>query len=73
MKKFWLLAFVIGAMALAPVNSPADITDGNCLFVTQTCSYDSGCGSCHASSLITFYCPDDQTYYTYADGCCSCA
>jgi hypothetical protein len=70
MKRFWLILMV--ALALAPLRTSADITQQpTCAPTYQTCSYNSGCLSCHASSYITYEC-QDGTRYTVAGGCCQC-
>jgi len=59
-------------VALAPVRSPADIIESNCNPVSENCFYSAACEDCHASASITYYCPDDDSTYTVAGGCCFC-
>jgi hypothetical protein len=70
MKKFWLIPVV--ALTFSPFRSAADITQQpTCAPVYETCSYNSGCLSCHASAYITYQCQDGSRY-TVAGGCCYC-
>jgi hypothetical protein len=69
MKKFWLIPVVV--LSLSPFRSVAYIIEPTCAPTYETCSHNSGCGTCHASAWTTYLCEDGSTY-TVAGGCCYC-
>jgi len=64
MKKVWIGILVLGAVALLPTKTQAD--------VSETCANASSCsGSCHYIAWVQYTDPDGNTG-GYFGGCCWC-